>query len=353
MNRLIGPTLLLALLLSACGGGNNEDAGTAVAINKQAVFGVILPGYERFALNAAQLQQDVDDYCGVAEGNIAVSQATWLAAMSAWQSIQLVNFGPADEELRLRIQFYPDERGLVAEQLEAMLADEQPISEARIASATAPVQGLPAMEYLLFSAVSLERLAVAENRSRSCAALGAITAHLASRAAGLSTAWQAAAATQASKDIDGVADLAGAVVAQVVILRDDKLGVPLGIRNGNLPQAEACESALSRSSISNLYNGLSGMERLFTGLGDRPGLDDALISAGVIDYLKAILRAITESQHALEGLSLPLCEGIADEAGREQLFALFDGSLRDLRDLMQQLPAQLAISTGFNANDGD
>ncbi len=345
--------LVLSLCLVACGGGgNDQDAGTTSAINEQAINNVIIPGNQRFAASTLSLRDQAENFC--AQGaDIDALQLAWLQAMSDWQSIQLVNFGPADEETRLRVQFYPDERGRVATQVDDVLADSQPITVNRIANATAPLQGLPALEYLIFARDAESLFDAADTGARRCDLLLAISSHLSTRSADLLAAWQADAEFRVTRDIDGIADLTEAVITHVVFLRDDKLGRPLGIRNGNVPQPQNCESALSGSSSENLRDALSAIETLFTGMGDNPGLDDGLIGAGYLDYLAQVLNALGESRGTLDTLTLPFCEAIADDENRDRLFMLFDGPLRELRNLMQELPGRLAVNTGFNANDGD
>ena len=342
---------LLITLLAACGGGNDEDAGTSHAINRQAMNGVIIPGKQRFTQSAAGLASASADFCS--QGAIAIDplRQRWLQAMSNWQAIALLNFEPASEESRLRIQFYPDDRGFVASQVEALLGSEQPISDASLS--TAPLQGLPALEYLLFGELAAAAFQAPDTATRRCDLLKAISRHMATRAGAQEAAWREAAPIQIDGGTDTIADITGAVVAQIVDLRDNKLGGPLGIHHGNQPQAQLCESPLSQSSTANLQNALQATEQLLTGSGAAPGLDDALIDAGYGEYLDNILLSFSQSQQALSQVSLPLCEALQDTTARQSLLALYDGALRQLRDLMQLLPARLAVNTGFNANDGD
>ncbi|MYN13448.1 aminopeptidase [Pusillimonas sp. TS35] len=85
-------------------------------------------------------------------GSETVVDAQFLLLAQAWSRIQFLRFGPLVEDNRFeRIFFWPDPRGMMTRQLQRLLAQEPPVQEGEgIASQSVAIQGLPALEYLLY-----------------------------------------------------------------------------------------------------------------------------------------------------------------------------------------------------------
>ena len=90
------------------------------------------------------------------------AQQQFAALTAAWARIQYISFGPIFEHQRaFRIEYWPDKRNVVGRQLAEVLKkqDHAALEPERFATTTVGVQGLPALERLLFGDDALERIA--------------------------------------------------------------------------------------------------------------------------------------------------------------------------------------------------
>src|SRR5690606_3360413 len=113
----------------------------------------IVPGTEAFAASSRALVVAAEDFCGARDATrFAALQAAWRSAALAWQPLRWLQAGPgADEHRMLRIDAWPQARlDLVATRVGQMLAAGQPVDADAIANQPVQVQGLPALETLLF-----------------------------------------------------------------------------------------------------------------------------------------------------------------------------------------------------------
>jgi len=176
--------VLAFLFLTACGGGGNSsavvnDAVTAPATDtatdmsvdttsgggdplgvvgtteeeQDRLFAsltenVISPRYAELQDDAEDLQDVINTYCAdPVNGDSALLETAWVDAMQAWQAIELVRFGPIEEEFRrLRIQFFEGDGNVVVSDVLALLDSSQALSEEVIAASPFSTQGLPAIE---------------------------------------------------------------------------------------------------------------------------------------------------------------------------------------------------------------
>jgi predicted lipoprotein len=130
-----------------------------------------------------------------------------------------------------------------------------------------------------------------------------------------------------------------------------KLGTPLGRQTKGIPQPFQAESWRSKASIGSLDASLSGAETVWVGV-DNKGLR-GLLPAEHKALAEKIDAAYANSHKLLSGLTLPLADLLASDAGRQQLNAVYD-SLNAVHRLHDgELAKALGIQLGFNANDGD
>ena len=115
--------------------------------------------------------------------------------MDDWQSLQWLRAGPAERFLRYyRFQIWPDRHGTVARQIRKLLRDEtiNVLDEKRFVQSSVAIQGLPAMEWLLFEQEQTDQ-AFVYNGSPTfrCHFLKAISANLKNISSGLLADWEA------------------------------------------------------------------------------------------------------------------------------------------------------------------
>ena len=149
------------------------DADLA-AIAKASLEQYIRPGYAQFAQSTDALKQSVGALCGKpSPAAVKDTQKAFAATVEAWSVVEPIRFGPVAQEHRFeRIFYWPDPKGLGTRQIREVLAkqDKSVTEQTGLVGKSVALQGLPALEYLLYGdgAATLEKAAP---KGRSAAAL--------------------------------------------------------------------------------------------------------------------------------------------------------------------------------------
>ena len=176
-----GAALACALIVATCGGGGGrkqqfrrrrhprpppppppeptDPLGEVGTVEEERVRLFETLGEDMFAVGYAGLRDAADElegavgtYCDAPSSDQDDVEDAWRHAMAAWQEVQLLAVGPVEEaNRRFRLQFFPDNNEAVERGVDSALAGDGPITEAGIAEESVGVQGLPAIEYLLFA----------------------------------------------------------------------------------------------------------------------------------------------------------------------------------------------------------
>ncbi len=344
---------LFALALSACSPTEPlQQTSSALA------SGVLLPAYNHWLSSNQQLASASQSFCA-GSSDLAAMRQTWLNAQSAWSALQPMLVGPLNEGNRAwQIQFWPDKKNLVARQVETLLNSNPAPTPADLDQASVVVQGLSASEYLLFdSSIDLSQAA---QKNRYCPLLIAIGAHQQALASDILSQWQSSDGmlsqlqnTPNSRYADSQEAITDLLRTQVTGLEGmkKKLGTPLGRQSKGQPQPFQAEAWRSNASLGNLSASLNGAEQLWLG-SQADGLRN-LLGSQHRELAKRIDNAYQDSRKQLAAPQQPLSQLLSDDAGRQQLNALYD-SLNTLHRLHEsELAKALGIQLGFNANDGD
>ena len=115
----------------------------------------IVTAYERLQATTHDLVSQTEGFC-LAPGDEtqAALAAGFAATVEAWAGVDFFRFGPMAVDARYeRFAFWPDVHGTAARQLRRFLAQEDPtlLEPGAIEEQSAAVQGLPALESLLYS----------------------------------------------------------------------------------------------------------------------------------------------------------------------------------------------------------
>ena len=346
-------TSLAALALGACS-PQDPQAVTSAAIAKQ----VILPTYSRWVEADRQLAVSALAFCE-GKNSLDTARADFLHAQKAWAELQPLLIGPLAEGNRAwQVQFWPDKKNLVGRQVEQLINSDKPIDASTLANSSVVVQGLSAYEYILFD--SKPDTANAEQKARYCPLLVAIGERQKALAEEILKGWNKndGVLAQMTKfpnqryadSHEAIADVLRAQVTALDTLKK-KLGTPMGRMSKGIPQPLQAEAWRSQSSLKSLHASLSAAQTVWAGV-DNQGLRSLLGSdqKALADKIDAAYAA---SLKLLADTPKPLGELLEDEAGREQLNAIYD-SLNAVHRLHEtDLAKALGIQLGFNANDGD
>lgn len=340
--------------LGPVGSRQDEQRKLFAAIGRE----VFAPAYADLQSCAEELETAVKEYCAAPTADRSLLENAWRGAMRAWQLVQHIKVGPVEEDNRdFRMQFYPD-RGKVVDNVDDVLAGTDPLTPESIANKPVGAQGLPALEYLLFSIGGLDD---AEAGPRRCELAGAIAANVRTMATGISGAWQ-----------DGGAFIEDFVNARDYFMSGDDVLVAilesLGrqaefIADRKLKQAlpayrnvEALESHYAENSAANIGANIDAFWRLFDALApDAYRLRDYLerahdageVTALIADELargQAALNVIEDSGYSLEAI-------VEDHESRD-VEPLYD-SFQELSDLSVEAAVAAGVELGFNFQDGD
>lgn len=353
--------LLLLTTLSAC------TAKPSTSVVEQSLTStvdhLILPWHQDFARSTTDLLKSLEHFCQNPADTASLEQSrdAWRAAMMTWQTLQIVNFGPVTEGNQAwRIQFWPDTHNRVGQKVEALLAAQTPIDTTTLAESNVLVQGLSAIEYVLFdpNQASAERF----TEPRTCMFLQAAAANTRSVAEKLAREWSPQGGNFAKTllspgpenlvfptEDDVMTALISAVVMSIETIKNKELGGPFGGRpstgRANPYHLELWRSGLSLQAIQ---TELASSEQLFL-----TGIQPAVLEKGHKELARRIEAAFNDSREKIAPLPSPLFKHLQDPQSLPRFQAAWDSLNQLLPLLKRELPATLQLQLGFNSSDGD
>ncbi|MEM9532800.1 MAG: imelysin family protein [Pseudomonadota bacterium] len=309
-------------------------------------------GYARLAAAAGAQRDAVDQWCGdTTDANHAAARAAFPELALAWSAVEWLRLGPIVADHRFeRLFYWPDRGGRGRRQLIRLLQDPPsagPMTTAVLAEKSVAVQGLPALEYLLFGDAKPASV---------CRLAPAVAAQLAATSAALAADWSAAADLTAALGTDGASlssDRALAAVLQAADqhlkgMADYKIAAPLGdgeatARPGLAPFAVWGQTAAT------LREATTELTALFS------GPFQELLPAASRYQGEALLRELATAGTQLEQLadSGSWSTLLEDARHRARLNYLQQPLLGGHALLSETLSPALNLTQGFNSADGD
>lgn len=357
MMRLFALALCLGLSLPASG---RAEPAPAAAITRAAIDAVIRPGYVRFRAAAETLENDVRALCEApGPAQMETARAAFRDTALAWASIEMVGFGPVRAQNRLeRILFWPDRRGTGLKQVQAILAteDDTATDAATLAQKSVAVQGLGALEYVLFGTGAAGLAGADAFRCRYGAAIGTNLAKIAAR---IAAAWAGhdGIAGQLARPGPGNAlfrdesEALGEVTDILIHGLEQLRAVRLNGFLGETPDKDRPKRALlwrAGLTIATVKANLDGLRDLF----DKAGFADHLAEED--RWIAASIRfEFAQADDALSALPARIADTLADPQAREKLafVRVVSSSLSQL--IGEHLTAAYGLTAGFSSLDGD
>lgn len=308
------------------------------------------PRYQAVEAQTKALTGAIDSLCQAPDApRLEAARAAFHGVSDAWQAIEHMRTGPATSlNAHARLNFWPDERDRVGKHLRGLLSsgDAGRVAPADFAQGSVAVQGLPALERLLFGDKALDGLKAADAPVTPCKVARAIAANIAAIAQDLMKAW-AADPLRGSDAKKATADLFTNLAGGLGAVADMKIGAPLGEKTGRTWPKKA-EQWRSDRSLRNIAIDVQALEDLFAAMSDGAGpafkgtSGDKQNRYQFQSLIKEVKNIGTSMQAALD-----------DETGRLRL-KVAAGSLRDMRDLViGSMTGPLGLILGFNSFDGD
>ncbi|MEW5964071.1 MAG: imelysin family protein [Pseudomonadota bacterium] len=359
----------LATMLSGLGPARGEPVTSASELAEFVVAAVdrfIVPGYEALAAATDRLEQATGAWCASGEAAApAAVKAAFRDSVLAFARVEMVRFGPAGRDTRTqRLALWPDQRGVVRRQVQRALAtpDRALWSKEAIAIQSAAIQGLPALELLIYPLARTESAAEATHRCRLAAAVAGYVAELARRIRSEWTTadgWRSVMLAAAPDNPvyhshqEVAADLVRALLTGLQIVREQEI----------MPRLKAIESAKPASglpfersglSIDYLLAGLAGVRDLQAAL----ALEEVAARLGAREADKAWMRqwlasaygVLETDAHLAEPKSKAGDKWLADAKALRQA-AFYANGLRQL--IGREIAPAAGLLIGFNELDGD
>lgn len=352
--------IVAAGLLSLCAGVVTAQAADQpntnwTEVNLAVTDAHVIPSYKVLATAAEELNAATAGFCAAPNaGALGALETNFHATMDAWQSVQHIQFGPLTYfNWNFRIQYWPDDNGTGARQLNALIAAKDPAVLATDAfdRQSVGVQGFQALESLLFDATALADLQADPYR---CQVLQTIAANVAEIATGVSARWETEfRATVETADErgffesaeDATIDYLKALVEPVRRIQEQKLQGVLGA-TPEAARVRRAESWRSARTLRNVKVNVAALEQEFTA--SEPALSSVLHTADV----DVIAAAFAKLQASLATQPDSLEAALAAEGGHAALLQI----AAELDALYEALEAALKntdLYLGFNSLDGD
>jgi predicted lipoprotein len=350
------------LLVLAVGTPAHAEADHA-AIAKASLEQYIRPGYTQFAESTEALNQSVAALCRtLSEAALKDTQKAFTATVNAWSLVEPIRFGPVAEQHRYeRIFYWPDPKGLGARQVrEALGKPDSTVTEAAsLSGKSVALQGLPALEYLLYGDDAGALAKDGGEGAFRCRFAETIAGNVAGMAKDIAAGWEDGAPYAKAYLEPGPANAAYHTQKEVTLelfktfgtgiemVRDQKMAKALGAKPD---QARPQLAPFWRSdlSFSNMADNLQSVRELFAKGGfaqvvhdDSPGVEDS------------ILFDLNHAIEVLRGLDKPITQAVHNEDLRAKLEAL-RVSLKSAATTAGDIISRSAgLTFGFNAMDGD
>jgi uncharacterized protein len=285
---------------------------------------------------------------------LGVLREQWAQARRPWKRAEIFSFGPNTEHpqrFASQVNFWPSRPADV----EAGVTSGKGSNSAALGASES---GLPALDYLLFSADA--ETALLESIERRQYVLR-VTRELALDAQEVFTTWdpqqggyytQLTEAGRASDLYASLTDALQEMIRHAAFLLDaielKKLQTPLGV---DVPEPEQVESRFSGAGLEDIRDNLACIEVFYFGTKRWQGLEWYLAARGKQHLSEPVKAGLSDARSALAALDGDLAEAVVTQPEAVRRAAL---RIRDLKRVFEvDVLGALALSVGYTPNDGD
>lgn len=357
--RWIAPPLLGIVFAAPAVG---LEAADYQSFNVKFAAATVVPGYRTLAARASEQEAALAHLCREPDAaGLAAARKAFQAVMDAWMQVQHVTWGPVQIAFRReRFDYWPERRGEVDRALAGLFAkdDASVLAPAAFAKQSVAVQGLPALERLLFADDAptdfTRRDAVGRFR---CALAVAIGHNLAGIAGDVAGEWQTKVLPALAAG--GSIYFAGPKAATKLFLTDLqnlvqsvsdlKLQAVLG-PSLTAARPDLAESRRSGRASRNIVENLEIARRMYVGSGRGDGFGAFVKRAQDGEARNAqLVRDFDAALRAARALPEHLGAAASDPAQRQLVETAFS-RVEVLRNrLRQEVPVAADITLGFTS----
>ena len=327
----------------------SDEAWTA--LNLKVTDELVIPGYQNMAANSVDLVNAAANFCTeISAEGLDSFKAAYHHSMADWQLIQHIQFGPITYfNWNYRLQYWPDERGTGARQLDALIGsgDESVLGSDSFARQSVGVQGLPALERILFDDNAIENF---QGNPYLCLVSQTIVRNINEISSGVTQRWTdeyravvldpvASGFYENAEDLS--IDFLKALQEAIAKIRDLKLAPVLGDSFASSRNREA-ESWRSGRSLANIKINLLALQPLFLAYTTAFYEEDVAAVQAAFNDLSANLKVLPDTMSAaLEN---------EEQYGRLRMLS---GQVDAVHEALEAALKNTDLYLGFNSLDGD
>ncbi|WP_081483254.1 imelysin family protein [Aquimarina agarilytica] len=288
-------------------------------------------------------------------------QAAWKELQLIWKPLELYDIGPVSQTfISFELNRWPTD----VSKIEDTILSDEVINEAFVNSKGSSQKGISALEYLLFfetdSLSPLARFTSSESGIRNVAYLVAVTENLKTNVERYKEAWEQYKARFMMATETGISGSQNRLINTMISLTEDiileKLGVPLGDKDGGEIATNTVESPYAEFSKEIIQSHVTAMEELFTGnfngiSEENVGFSNFLILNERQDLVNSFEKAFVDCKTKLNAIEGSLAKELV--LNKLAVLELKDSFVTLKRLLEVDMASALGFTITLNDNDGD
>jgi predicted lipoprotein len=349
---------LLSFSSAALFAGTKEGPATAASVIEHTLTTIYQPAFAEFAKLAKVHDEAAQAYCdNPADNTFAQLHKEFKSLVAGFSAIELYRIGALlDDNRPNRFFYWPDKRRVVERQLRTLLIGltNKTLSIDEMSQKSVALQGLPALERLLFGENATQRLISASDKI-DCQLILAFADNMNTMAVSVDAGWdadtllvQSLLRPESGSDyFRNDNEVLRSIVTQIVVGIDIVLNCKIAALHGDDADIKKAPLWRSEQSVSMISHNLESLRTLTI----ESGLAEV---ANLENELSFEFRTAVEMLRKLEALPDLIDEygNLSTEAQSlaRALLAVVSGIKETLNDRFTQT---LGISAGFNSEDGD
>ncbi|MES2848637.1 MAG: imelysin family protein [Bacteroidota bacterium] len=362
MNRMkfsIGGCLaIIAVMLFACSKNNsgNNNPAASDAFKQRMLLNycdtLFIPGYTQFNTQVTTLDAAITEFLNdPVQSKLDALRNPFKNTYLAFENISMPYFGPASALLlNNTLNSFPSKTADIENAIIAGPGSynfNQPL-------VSDSIQGLPALDYLLFSTNTLQKFQESTSANRKQYVRDIMT-KIKTLATSNLTQWNGSYRSAFTGNLQtNVGSPIGYVVNQLAYemdaMKGPRIGWPFGKRSNGIVFADKCEAYYSGFSGDLATANLTALKKYFTG-GTGTGIDDYLVEINRTELKNTVLNQFDVAINAVAAIPAPLSASFSNNA------PAVENAYREVQKLLTYLKTDVASATAvqitYMDNDGD
>ena len=368
----LASVLVISLTFSACKKDKEEDPEPEDSFDKSGMVAniadnLILPQYQNFKVDADSLQLLTSTFNATPNlTNLLALQTQFTEAYKSYQWISTFEIGPAETDIiRANFNTFPCDTTQINANINSGVYDLASVSNI-------DAKGFPALDFLLYG-ISLNNNYILSLYTTSPTAanaknyLTALVNEIKTKTDALNIAWSTTGGNYISTFKNSTGSDVGSSIGMLVnqlnfdfeILKNARIGIPLGKKSLGIPLPEKSEAFYSQQSLMLVMEHIQNVENIYLGRSrsnsDGLGLDDYLAHINAMhgsgSLNDAIKNKFISAKAKLLAIPGPLSQAVITSP------TIVDDAYAELQQLVVLLkvdmPSSLGVLITYVDSDGD